>query len=78
MHVAILFLVTISMVVEVGVIGTVKIVVDIVTIEDMEGVVGGMVEEGLLRSLMNPHSLHLLVGFQMVLYKETLIESLKT
>ena len=74
MHVAILFLVIISMVVEVGVIGTVKIVVDIVTIEDMEGVV----EEGLLRSLMNPHSLHLLVGFQMVLYKETLIESLKT
>ena len=73
MHVAILFLVIISMVVEVGVIGTVKIVVDIVTIEDMEGVV----EEGLLRSLMNPHSLHLLVGFQMVLYKETLIESLK-
>ena len=47
-------------------IGIDKIAVDIVMIEDMEGVV----VDDLQRSLMNPPSLHLLVGCLMVLYKE--------
>ena len=73
-YVTILLLVIISMVAVVT--GNVKIAVGIMMIEDMEGVVGDMVEDDPLRSLTNPHSLHLLVGFQIMLYKGILIESL--
>ncbi len=57
-----------------AVIGIVKIVVDIVMIE---GVAVDTVVEDPPRSLMNPHSLHLLVGFLTALFREILIESLK-
>ena len=57
-------------------IGIVKIAVDIVMIEDMEGEVGDMVEVDPQRSLMNPHLLLLLVVYQMVQCKEILIEYL--
>jgi hypothetical protein len=54
-------------------IGVVKTAVDIVMTGDTEGVV---VDEP-QRSLMNPHSLHLLVGYPMVQYREIWIEFLK-
>ena len=73
-YVTILLLVIISMVAVVT--GNVKIAVGIMMIEDMEGVVGDMVEDDPPRSLTNPRSLHLLVGFQIMLYKGILIESL--